>query len=150
MSNFTKSIKKEYKFDGDTITVTMNRLKRKAALKLTPYMKYDDDGELRMTFQDRMQFMDIGADVLRKHVTSFTGMCIENVDVNIADEETMDSIFEESYFMSLLSDMLSDLMSESFMSGTDEGKSDAPSEDTLEDSETKQVEKSAEQVTENG
>ena len=69
MSRFTKNITKEFDFDGDNVTVTMKRLKRKDALKLMPYIgEPNEQGEVEMTFNDQMEMIDVGGDMLKKYI----------------------------------------------------------------------------------
>ncbi len=123
MSKFTKSITRTYQFEGDTVVVVMDRLKRKHALKLIPYMSEpDEDGKVIMKLDESMDFMDVASDILAKHVTSITGLLDGNgeiVPINavIGEDGT-------SYFIELSTEIMADLMEASFMKQKDEKKSE--------------------------
>lgn len=123
MSQFTKHVKGTLTFDGDTVEVTMRRLRRKDAMKLVPYMgEPDEDGNFVMQFSDQMQMMDVAADLLQKsdYVFELSGLNLNGHELkktgeNVSNQEDWDDMFENAYFMPLLSDMMSFLMSESFV-----------------------------------
>lgn len=135
MGNFTRTFSKTIEFDGDTISYTMKRLKRKKALDLAPYMTYDDDGNLKMTFEDQLKFVEVGATLLGDHLTEFSGLVVEGQEVQLNSTEFKE-IFEEAYFMPLISELFNDLMSESFMDNDDVGKSEEGPSGTSKDSTT--------------
>lgn len=135
MGNFTKTFTTTIPFDGDQITVTMRRLKREDALKLGPYMNYGDDGNLKMTFTDQLQFVAVGAEILKANITEFSGMTIEGQEVK-KDSQEYNELFEESYFMPLISGLFTALMGASFMDNEEVGKSDAGPSGTSEDTTT--------------
>lgn len=123
MSKFTKSITRTYDFEDDTVTVTMNRLKRKHALKLIPHIgEPDEDGRVVMNLDESMEFMDLAAGMLTQYITSMVGL----VDDEGAQISVDDAFGEEaeSYFIQLASDIMSDLMEASFIKPKDEKKSD--------------------------
>lgn len=120
MSKFTKSITRTYQFDGDTVVVTMARLKRKDALRLAPHISDpDEDGNVKMSFGDSMEFVEVSSDVLLGYVSSFSGLVDDQgTPITIEDVCGEDS---EVYFMGLISDMMGDLMKASFI-GEDKAK----------------------------
>ena len=129
MSKFTKQFKKEYNFEGDVISVTMTRLKRKDAIKLAPYMNEpDEDGKVSMALEDSMKFADAANEIILKNIVEFSGLYDgANVQLNKEDVFGEDS---EVYFMPLTSDIITDLMEESFVGGGDEKKLEKPRVDT--------------------
>ena len=133
MSKFTKQIKTVYNFDGDVINVTMDRLKRKDALKIAPLMNEpDEDGKVQMSFEDSMKFADVASGILKKYITVFTGL--KDADGNALD--VADIFGEEGavYFMELISEIISDLMEASFTTKETEKKSEATSQSSLPES----------------
>lgn len=123
MSNFTLNFTKTFSFDGDTVTVVMKRLTRESALRLAPYMKTGEDGEMRMSFEDNLKFMDVGAAVLKDCIVSMKGLYVEQNQVDVGTD-MFNVVFENMYFLGLLSDMFNELFSESFMDDDDVGKSE--------------------------
>ena len=125
MSKFTKSITRSYQFDGDTVTVTMQRMKRKHAMKLLPFISEpDESGNVKMTFQDQMEMLDVAAEFLPKYVNKIGGMRGEAGE-ELTTEAAVELISEESYFMGLVGEIVGDWTEASFMFEADEKKSDA-------------------------
>ena len=130
MSKFTKQIKRTYTFEDDTVQVSMKRLKRKHAIKLAPFMaEPDENGLVKMTFADSMEFADKACEVLSDYVTSFEGLKEEDgTPIELSDVFGEDGA---TYFMDLVSNMMSDLMEASFIGGKEkEKKLDEPQEGT--------------------
>ncbi len=98
MSKYTNKVKFETEFEGDKITATLSRLKRKDFLKMLPYMKRDDDGNSAMTEEDEIKFMSIASDILPGYVVTFYGL-VDN-DGEVIEFTT---VCNEVYFMSLTS-----------------------------------------------
>jgi len=130
MSKFTPTFSTSFDFDGDTISVTMNRLKRKHALKLAPYIKYDDKGEVSLSLEENLTLLDVAIPIIQGHVKSMSGLTIggdegeRNLIVDNGkpnDEELYNMIFDETYFISFLGELLSALMENSFV-GDDTAK----------------------------
>lgn len=131
MSKFTKQIKKTYEFEGDTIQVSMKRLKRKDAIKLAPFISSgDEDGKVSMSFEDSLVFADKSSSILNKYVTDFTGLKEEDgTPLEVSDIFGDDG---EVYFIGLISEMMADLMEASFVGDSEkEKKLDVPQADTL-------------------
>ncbi|MCK5609649.1 hypothetical protein KAR91_47690 [Candidatus Pacearchaeota archaeon] len=144
MSKFTKQITKTYEFEGDNVVVKMKRLKRKDAIKLAPFMtEPDEDGKVKMKFEESLNFMEESCKVLMKYVTSFTGLT-DNEDKDLVEGEPVYMTAKEvlgedgsTYFMNLISLMISDLMQASFAGGDKEKKSlDVQQEDISKESVT--------------
>lgn len=138
MSNFSKRFTKEISFDGDEVVVEMRRMKRKDALKLSTFMSVGDgDDEVKMSFTDQFEMIDVAADMLPKYLISIKGLFIDDVEVSISDDDTMKIVYEEAYFISLLSEIISVLMQKSFLNedGVEKKSVKSPESDTV-DSET--------------
>lgn len=127
MGNFTKVIETSFEFDGDTISVTMNRLKRKDALSIAPFLKQDDEtGETKMSFEDNLKFMDVAAELLPKYLKRMGGLFIEGEELTIkefepSNKELADNFIGDVYFIEIISEIIGFLISESFLSD-DESK----------------------------
>lgn len=141
MSQFTKHVKGTFEFDGDTVNVVLRRLKRKDAMKLLPYMgEPDAEGKFVMAFNDQMEMMNVATDLLKDsdYIFEMSGLTIEGREVvktgnNIANPEDWDDLFENAYFMPLLSDIMSHLMDESFIKEGDAKKSEDLQDGTSQD-----------------
>lgn len=130
MSKFTKQIVRTYPFEGDTVAVKMDRLKRKDAIKLAPFMtEPDENGKVSMKFEASINFMDKACGILSKYVTEFSGLT--NDDGGQIPKEDVLGEDGATYFMTLISLMISDLMQASFAGSDKEKKSlDVQQEDT--------------------
>lgn len=122
MSYFTKKIIKTYEFEGDTVVVEMDRLKKKDAIKLAPKLgEPDEEGNFKLSFADQMEFTKAADDMLTKYVTKFEGL--KDADGNAMQLADVCGDESASYFMTLLSNIFGDLMSNSFAKVEDEKKS---------------------------
>ena len=108
MSNFTKSLVEKFNFDGDEVTVTFTRLKRKHLISLAPHMTADGN----IAFSDQVKFMDAAAEVLPDIITSMTGL--KDSDGNAL---TVEDVVNETYFVGLVSDLMTKVMEHSFVQG---------------------------------
>jgi len=100
MSNFTPSVKCSFEFEGDTVLVTLARLKRKDLVKLAPYMDAGD-AEGNMGGMDAIQLLDFSSALLPEYIKSFSGL--RTADGN---ELTFEQIAGEAYFQSLIADLV--------------------------------------------
>lgn len=112
MSKFTKQFTKQYDFDGDTVTIVMNRMKRKAALKLAPMGEFFSADDKELDFGASLEFMDVACKMLMDYVVSLEGLTNEE-GIKITKEDVFGEE-AETYFMELVSMAMNDLMSESF------------------------------------
>jgi len=129
MSKFTKSISREFEFEGDKVQVTMDRMKRKDAMKLMPYIgEPDAAGNVTMKFKDQMEMVDSVGDLLPKYIKRISGLIDDN-----GEDVTIETVCEESYFLDLIGDMVGALMEGSFMSTKKEKKLEESSESTTEE-----------------
>ena len=99
MSSFTPLVKFEVQFENDTITMNLRRLKRKAMMKLTPYMTKDGEGAL-----DEIELMNVSADMLPEHVVDFKGLFTKNGMVI-----TIEEMCEEAFFITLQADIVGEI-----------------------------------------
>jgi len=135
MSKFTKSITRTFQFQGNEVMIVMDRMKRKDAMKLMPYIgepTKDENGEtvVKMKFQDQMQMLDACGDMLPKYIKRINGLL--DADGNEIDKDTF---CDESYFMELQGEAIQELMNASFMASADEKKSESAPSSTSQKSE---------------
>lgn len=135
MGNFTLTIKKYYKFDGDHITVVMRRLSRVNALLITPHINKiasaDVEGDnATMAPETAMEYMEAAGKVLRESIVSIDGMFIEGQEVK-PDNKLLDTVLDSIYFLNFIMDVTNDLVSESFMRESDEKKSEEQQQGAL-------------------
>lgn len=112
MSKFTKTIVYQTTFEGDNVTVKMNRLKRAAMLKLSPHLP--EPGE-----QIPADFIDAAAGILPEHVVEVVGLTDSE-----GGELGINEIVEEAYFLRLLGEIVEQLFVQSNLSEDDEGNFD--------------------------
>jgi hypothetical protein len=103
MSNFTPLVKKQYDFEGDTVTVRFARMRRKHMLKMIPKIQSAQD--------DQDKVVDVLNDLLEmlpEYVKEFDGL------TNAAGEPvTIDVVADDMYFSGLASDIAMDVLNES-------------------------------------
>ncbi len=114
MGNFTKSVHFELEFDGDHITMDMQRGSRDDMLALEPYMMgdktKDENGKLVMTFADVLKMEAICEPILSERITNFNG-CKDSDGNKI---ELVD-IMKENYYINLVSLIMNKFMEISFL-----------------------------------
>lgn len=113
MSNFTPSITEVFEFDGDTVKVTFNGLKRKHIITLSPYMSEDAN---TISFQDQVKFAEAAATFMPEIITKIEGL--NDADGNPIPLETM---LSETYFTRLVSDIMTSILTHSFLKGEETG-----------------------------
>lgn len=113
MSGFTKTVAFETEFEGDHITMTLARLKRKTMLALSKYMPDTQDGAA-VGALDSMQLLDVAANELTEYVTEFRGL--KDSDGNAL---TFAEVADEMYFLELVSDIVAKLFEISNMGAKD-------------------------------
>jgi hypothetical protein len=101
MSKFTPLVKFETSFEGDKVVIQLRRLKRKAMMKLTPFLTEGDEGDGKL---DEMAIMGVATEILPEHVASFKGLFQAD-----GTEITFKEAIEESYFMGLITEMIQEL-----------------------------------------
>ncbi len=117
MSNFTPLVKTTYEFDGDTIQVWFSRLNRKDMLKILPsfakIQQSKDDAEKgdEMSVEYVANINDVlneVAELIPKYIRKFEGL-------NDTDGKpiTIETVVDEMYFSTLLSELIIDIIKQS-------------------------------------
>jgi hypothetical protein len=119
MSNFTPLVTREYEFEGDKISMTFSRLKRKHMLGAMPALKTMRDLQDESASDDRMQtamgdVLTAIVDHVPDYVTEFKGLTDEN-----GNPISIETVCNEFYFMALSAQICNDVLQAS--TGT-EGK----------------------------
>lgn len=128
---FIKEFTVTKEFEDEPYKVTMKRMKRKDALKLTPFMSEpDENGEVKLSFQDKMDMLDVAADMLPKYITGIE----YNGEIHDSKSELATNIIEEAYFMALAGELIGELVDHSFTK--DKTKIKKPQPSTSAESET--------------
>jgi len=123
MSKYTRATYFDIDFEGDIINVSMLRIKRADFMKMAPHIKTNDDGDVVMSMSDKLEFMDLIADMLPKYVQKFDGLKTEEGEVL-----TLKEILDESYFIDILTTLVERLFASSGL-----GKEPKPETDDKED-----------------
>lgn len=118
MSKFTQSVKKTFEFDGDTVAVSLARIKRGQMLQLSPHIP--GEGEAASAEQN-LRLLEEASKFLPEVLKGFSGLADANGD-NISLETMMD----EAYFQPLLAEIISAWLETSAVSADEVGNSDAP------------------------
>lgn len=130
MSKFTRNFTRTIEFDGDQVSVTMKRLKRKQMFDLAPYMgEADENGKVKMSLKDNMQLLDQAQEKIKANLVALSGLTIDGEELAVeggkpSNPDLYGLIFDEAYFMNLLGEMLGAMVEESFVGEEDEKKSD--------------------------
>jgi len=102
MSRFTNATHFEMEFEGDTIKISMQRMKRADYIKLAPFATYDDaTGETTVRFKDQVDMMNMLVDVLPKYIKRFEGLLDD-----VGNEIKFKTVLEEAYFTGLVTDLV--------------------------------------------
>lgn len=130
--SFTKTFKKEYSVNGETLKVVYSRMKQKHALQAAPIMEQDGTDT---DFTTSLKNLSIASDILKECIVSISGLTIEtdSGDTPMSKKEFYEDVLDCSLFMGLVGDMIGDLMKESFMKEEDKKKPESlPQEDSAE------------------
>ena len=129
MSNFARSVKREFAFDGDTVHVTFTLMKATDFKSLSRFIKTDERGRPTSTisFTDQVEMLSLASEILPKRVTSMTGLK-DLSGVEMAIEEIVD----EQYFIPLISEIFGAVLEASNV--RDPKKHGEPSGASLKDS----------------
>lgn len=124
MSKYRSTFKRATEFDGDTVTVTFVQIKKKHLFAMSGLLHQTGDGNfvLQGTEAEMIELM-----------SSTLGDCVKSVEgLTDADGQPVskETIFDEAYFLSLISWMFTTLVAGSKLGDEDEKKSDAPSDET--------------------
>jgi hypothetical protein len=113
MSNFTPLVTKEYEFEGDTVTVTFRRLKRKHMLQALPAMNRLSELDVNETeINNKTELVNdfIGSiiDAIPEYVETFSGL---------ADSEGnpigIETVINDFYFLKLATFISMDMVKSS-------------------------------------
>lgn len=99
MSKFTPSVTKHYQFDGDNVTVELNRLSKAAMFSLSPYIGDGSEDSV-----DVEGMLKKGTDHVAGHIKSMTGL--KDAD---GEEISVHTMVSSAYFITLVSKILVDL-----------------------------------------
>lgn len=125
MSGFTPSTKESFEFEGDTVEVVFNRLKRKDLQKWSQHIKADGD-VVKMTFSDKMEMSNVLCDLLTAYIVSFHGLkTADGAEIGLGQ------VLEEAYFSELTAAMIAKLFKISNLSKEEAKNSGGLSVDTL-------------------
>lgn len=109
MSNFTPLVKRKFVFEGDDVSVTFSRLKRKHMLKMLPKfiaikdnLKETTDVELLAPLID--EFGDKAVDYIRS---------IEGLKDANGEDVTITEVIENAYFLEFFADIMMAMIEES-------------------------------------
>jgi hypothetical protein len=121
MSNFTPTVSKTYKFEGDTITVEFSRLKRMDVLMMMPKVQQaaalqiekDEAGAATLNNEVLNDLLTVLPDYVKK----FDGLKYEN-----GEPIKFEDAVNEMYFIDLITDIGMDVMNSSMVVEGAEGK----------------------------
>lgn len=141
MSNYTRTIHFETTFDGDKVKGDLRRLKRPDTVTIMPLIgKPDAEGKFKIEdMGDQMVLMNAMSDLLtdpeKKYIVNFSGLVIEGKELIMQngkhleeDTELFDCVFNDAYFMPLLTEITTKLMEGSFLKEEERKKSEEPQE----------------------
>lgn len=131
MAGFTRFCTGEYQFNGETIKVTFKRMSRIDAMTIAPYLETMQDGNLRVSFKDNLEFVGHAAGIIDRCVTSLSGLKADNADVALGSDVWKEDVLNGVHFMPLIRDIMGDIMAASFVNGDDAKKPAKKPEDGL-------------------
>lgn len=123
MSNYIPNYESEIEFEGDTIRLEIAPLENDDFRKILPYFKEDDNGEIKLRFEDQEKFSTVSSEILKKYVVQFTGLKDHN-----GQPVDLDTVISKVYFIKLSGELFNQVFLASGISKEDEKKSDGPSE----------------------
>lgn len=115
MSGYLAIVKEKVEFDGDVISVEMKPMTRADYGKVTPFLKADEDGTIKMSFEDQSAFIDATAGILADCITSFNGL--EDASGNAIN---LSIALSDAYFNELVTELFNLLMKASGLTKDDE------------------------------
>ena len=113
MSKYIPRVKHEIEFQGDTITMNMQRLSRSDVMSLAPHfstMATSGEGEdaeptdLKLSFETQLEVNNLAAEWLPKYIHDFNGL--------YDSEKTpipLSTVIEDSYFIALMNNIIHQL-----------------------------------------
>ncbi len=134
----TKQLKKEFDFDGQSFIVTAKRLKRKQMIQIAPLLATDDKGNVVLEgLKEQLEFVDIGADIVRKQVCDMGEFYIYDELYSCENDNHNVDLYEDVIFTGLVSDLFQWIMQNSFLGESAEKKPESLQESTLQVMEVK-------------
>lgn len=127
MGTFSKTVPFEIEFDGDKITMDLERFTRKDMITLEPFMDKDNkDGSTQMKFGDVLQMMEACSPILLERIKNFNGCKNSSGEkLELAD------IIDENYYVNLFAAIFQKFMEVSFMGADEVKKPEGTSEESL-------------------
>ena len=115
-------------FDGDSITVFVERLSVASMQQMMPFMKQNDRSkEITVTFEDSMKMIEVATKIIPKYVKNIDGM--KDGEGNVVTAEKFNSdLINEFYFMEFTASLLAGLCEISVVQENDEKNSVTPSD----------------------
>lgn len=144
MSKFTKAVRFTTEFDGDTVSMSLARLKRADMMKLSSYISIGPDGEA-LGELDQTAIMEVAVDFLPRYVTNFAGLMTED-----GETVSLEEMIEEAYFFALASNIIAEIFNISNMGKGDEKNSDKQPNTSTAELETLEANPSPDLLASNG
>lgn len=110
MSSFTKRITKNFLFEGDTVVVESERMKKEDFSTIAPLMKTEGN-KTTIDQSDPDKLLEVGREVLGRRVKGLSGLRTED-----GEPLTLQDVVNETYFLELATEILSWIMENSFAS----------------------------------
>lgn len=101
MSNFTANVIHQTEFDGDRVTVSIKRARRKDMQLLSPCMRQDKEGNIKVTLDDSLGFMEIAEKIFPDRIESLSGLT-DKSGLTLG----VDDMLGASYFLPLITDIM--------------------------------------------
>jgi hypothetical protein len=115
MSGFTKTVKREFQFDGDTVSVEFKRLTRADALSIAPLSAkmstIDKDEEAAKVGSE---WLEKACEMLPSYIVAFSGL--RDGDGNVLG---LEDALAAAYFMPLVRDLFNALLGSSMLTEAD-------------------------------
>lgn len=114
MSGYTQSVTESFEFDGDTITISMARIKRADLIKVGPHLpKPGEEADQ----EKNLKVFEILAGIVGDYVKEFSGL-----KDNDGNSIAFDLVLDEAYFQDLLSEIIAWWFQASQMQQAEVGK----------------------------
>jgi hypothetical protein len=117
-------------FDGDKISVRVSRMLTEDMQRMTPYMKQEKNGDVKISFEDSMKLLEVASAILPKHVKTIDGMKLGDGSMATAERFNAELI-NQFYFIEFTTELLGKICEVSIVQDKDEKNSDTPSKEPL-------------------
>ena len=108
MSNFTPLVTRKFTFEGDEVSVTFARLKRKHMMQLAPQFEKIKADDSTTDMEVLGPLIDGFGDKCHEYIRSIIGL----KDAN-GDDVSTSEVIESSYFMELFADIMMAMIEDS-------------------------------------